>query len=40
MPTANGNRATVVSFVGIRDPYEVFKLVKKTLDEQPPRIAA
>jgi len=39
MPTANGNRATVTSFVGIRDPYEVFKLVKKTIDEQP-RIAA
>ncbi|HKN68129.1 MAG TPA: PH domain-containing protein [Gemmatimonadaceae bacterium] len=35
MPSANGNRLTLVSFVGIRDPYEVFKLVKKTLDEQP-----
>jgi len=35
MPGANGNRATLATFVGIRDPYEVFKLVKKTLDEQP-----
>ena len=40
MPSANGNRVTLVSFVGIRDPYEVFKLVKKTLDEQSPRVAA
>lgn len=35
MPGANGNRATLVTFVGIADPYEVFKLVKKALDEQP-----
>lgn len=35
VPTANGTRATLASFVGISDPYEVFKLVKKTVDERP-----
>ena len=40
LPGANGNRVALATFVAIRDPYEVFKLIKKTLDEQPPRAAA
>ncbi len=40
MPGTNGNRVVLATFVAIRDPYEVFKLIKKTLDEQPPRAAA
>ena len=40
IPGANGNRVALATFVAIRDPYEVFKLIKKTLDEQSPRAAA
>ena len=35
MPMANGNRGSLGNFVGIANPYEVFKLIKKVLDEQP-----
>jgi hypothetical protein len=37
---ANGNRGTLGSFVGVANPYEVFKLIRKALDEQQPRAAA
>ena len=39
VPTAKGTQNRLATFVGITNPYEVFKLVKQIHDERLPRVA-